>query len=268
MSTPFSFTDTVAENCLLNFIEQPITSAPCLLYEEERIVLICTIYSEGLLNPDLLDPSRISIKWYYNNGTESELTVGTNETRREGGNGDPLVISSILTISAIGQHDAVTLAQGLYYCRVNVDGWGLVSNSSQQSFVLDEGSYLQFGAICSEITFIDRESTCAVHNSAIVNPTTEDSSETLATINHQNVTDIMIMQEVDTTVFMQSTFMNQNKGTQEIWIYILVAVLSAFLIIIVVLIIFILQLILMARKSQATARNNMDHKLQHACMHA
>ena len=67
--------------------------------------------------------------------------------------------------------------------------------------------------------------------------------------------DVMIMQDIDATNFTQS-FFNQNKGVSNIWIYILVAMLGAFLIIIVVLIIFIL--ILMIRKPQ---RNNVDRKL-------
>ena len=175
------------------FIEQPITFAECLLYEAERIILTCAI-SDGSYDSEIpLDPSRISIKWYYNNGTESELTVGSNETRREGGNGDPIVITSILslTISVISQHDAVTLAQGSYYCRVNIAGWNVVSNSSQSFIVLNPDEYLQHAISCSERTFIDRESVCAVYYSAvdenltttmnsIGSPTTDYSGSTIS----------------------------------------------------------------------------------------
>jgi hypothetical protein len=261
------FMYTGAGNCLLNFTEQPITSVDCLIYDVERIVLKCAISSEGLLNPDHdpLDPSRISIKWYYNNGTESELTVGTNEISREGeiGDSDPIVISSTLIISAFSQHDVSSLVKGSYYCRVNVAEWGLVtvSNSSQQFTVLTMDQYLQLGASCSHTTFIARESACAVHiDLAVVNPITENNSETLATINYQNVTDVITMQNVNATQF---TF-DPNEGTSKIWIYILVAVLGAFLIVIVVLIIFTLQLILcmhMIRKSKAKSKTNMDRKL-------
>ena len=66
----------------MNFIEQS-TTVYCLLYDVERIILKCTISSEGLLSPDPLDPSRIRIKWYFNNGTESELTVGTMKQGKE-----------------------------------------------------------------------------------------------------------------------------------------------------------------------------------------
>ena len=178
------------------------------------------------------------------------------------------MISSTLIISSFNefQHVGASLAQGSYYCRVNVADWGLVSNSSQQFIVLNEDAYLQAGTFCSEEILITttRESACA-----IVNLT---SSETHATINYQNVTDVMIMQDIDATTFTQSTDImimqdidattfiqstfNQNKGVSKIWIYILAAMLGAFLIMIVVLIIFIL--ILMIRKPQ---RNNVDRTL-------
>ena len=248
-----------AGNCLLQFTEQPITSAQCNIYGEEEITLTCTISSEHLSrNAYALDPSGITIKWYYNNGTESELTAGASETRREGGNGDPVVISSILTISAISQHGAANLAKGSYYCRVNVAGWpGFVSNSSQQFSVLSMDEYFQIGISCSHTTFIAKERACAVCNTsgAVV---TEESSESL-TLSTLNPTDVMIIQEVDTTVSVQSTF-SRNEGISEIWIYVLVAIVGAFLITIVVLIVFIIKLILMTRNSQAR-RNNTDRKL-------
>ena len=252
----------------MNFIEQPVTFVNCLLYHAERIILICTISSEDS-NP-IIDPSRINIKWYYNNGTDNELTVGTNETRREGGNGEPIRISSTLTISSSFsyQHDAASLAEGSYYCRVLQDVTEcLVSNSSQQFIVLTRGSYLQDAVRCLDRSFTFTESACAVYNiCAVVNPTTEDSSDdTVTTIIHQNVTDVTIMDEADATIFMQSTF-SQNEGVSDnIWIYVLVALLGAFLIIIMILIIFIFQLVLMTRKSQA--RNNIDRKLINS-MHA
>ena len=250
---------TVAGNCLLNFTEQPITFAACLLYDAERIVLMCTISSESedLLNPDLLDPNGIIIRWYYNNGTESELTVGTNETRREGGNGDPIVISSTLTISPISQHDAVTLAQGSYYCRVQVDKEILRSNSSQQFIVLNIGDYVQYGTSCAERNFIVRDNACAVFSTVETK-----GSESLPTISYRNnsITDVIMAQEVDTTFVVIQSSSNQSD---EIWIYILVAVLTAFFIIIIVLTIFVLRLTLMIRKSQP--RSNVDRKSQHAC---
>ena len=247
----------------MNFIKQPVSSVLCNIYDAERIILTCTISSEGF-SSIIIDSSRINIKWYYNNGTDNELTVGTNETRREGGNGEAIIISSTLTISSSfsRQHDAASLAEGSYYCRVllNVTEWVFLSNSSQQLIVLDFDQYLQSSTSCSRRSFISIESACAVYYSAVVNPTTEDSSDdTVTPIIHQNVTDVTIMDEVDATIFMQSTF-NQNEGVSDnIWIYILVALLGAFLIIIMILIIFIFQLVLMTRKTQA--RNNMDRKL-------
>ena len=158
----------VAGGCTFLITEQPIASAECLLYEADEIILMCTIISQGIFGSKIpLDSSRINIKWYHNNGTESELTVGTNETRREGGNGDPIRISSTLAISLIRQHDANTLAQGSYYCRVSIAGWPSgVSNSSQRFTVLHKDDYLQYGSSCSGQTFIDRDvnTTCIVHS--------------------------------------------------------------------------------------------------------
>ena len=205
------------------FIKQPITSAECFLYEAERIILTCAI-SEGNFDSKILDPSRISIKWYYNNGTESELTVGTNETRREGGNGDPIVISSTLTISPISQHDAVTLVQGSYYCRVNIAGWNVVSNSSQRFTVLHQDEYLQQATSCSERTFVDTERACAVYSAVVENPTTTESSES-PTTDYLGSTISMLRDHTPS----QSTAAppEQNDGiTDIIWIYTLVAVLA------------------------------------------
>ena len=55
-----------AGGCNLFFIEQPITSVDCNIYEAERIVLTCTIESsEDILDSRLLvDPGRIKIRWY------------------------------------------------------------------------------------------------------------------------------------------------------------------------------------------------------------
>ena len=107
----------IAGDCILKFIEQPITAVDCNPYADDRIVLTCTVTSEGASDSMIsLTPSNLHIKWYYNNGTEYELTVGTNETRREGENGDPIVISSALAISATIQQNAANLARGSYYC--------------------------------------------------------------------------------------------------------------------------------------------------------
>lgn len=158
-----------AGGCNLFFVEQPVTSVDCNIYEAERIILTCnTISSEDILESEfLVDPGRIKIQWYYSNGTEHELTEGTNKTRREGGNGTPVVISSTLTISATSQHNAANLVQGSYYCRVHESGlshWGLVPNSSQNFTVLNPDVYLQHATSCSERSFITTERDCAAYN--------------------------------------------------------------------------------------------------------
>lgn len=92
------------------FIEQPVTSVECLIYEEAKIVLTCTVTSEGISDPTILDPNEINIKWYYYNGTDHELITGTNTTTREGGNGEHIIISSRI------QENTADLAVGSYYC--------------------------------------------------------------------------------------------------------------------------------------------------------
>ena len=232
-------TSTVTGNCILNFTEQPITYADCNVYEENKIILTCTITSEGVSESVyMLQPNRINIRWYYNNGTaEYELTEGTNETRREGGNGNPIVISSTLTISSTIQRNTASLAEGSYYCQIQAPDQTVASNSSQKFIALGFDQSLQLGVSCSYTDFTARESTCAVYSVfAIMNPITTGSSENLTTINITN------MQEDTTTLFIQS-ITDQDNGVSEIWIYTLVIILAVFLLIIVILTVFVFQLL-------------------------
>ena len=153
---------------------------------KEKIILTCTITSEGVSESVyMLQPNRINIRWYYNNGTaEYELTEGTNETRREGRNGNPIVISSTLTISSIIQQNTASLAVGSYYCRIQTPDQTVASNSSQKFIALDRDQAIQFGISCSYRDFIARETACAVYSVfAIMNPITTGSSVNLTAIN-------------------------------------------------------------------------------------
>ena len=122
----------------------------------------------------------------------------------------------------------------------------LVSNSSQQFIVIDEETYLQMGRLCldSPIIPVTNESSCAIIN-PIEGPT----------INYQNVTDVIYRCNKFHAVHFQSE--QRSVRNMDLAIYILAAMLGAFLIIIVVLIIFIL--ILMIRKPQ---RNNVDRPIK------
>ena len=200
----------------------------------------------------MFESNGLNVKWYYNNGTEHELTEGTNETRREGGFGEPIVISSTLTISSIIQQNTASLAVGSYYCRIQAPDQTVASNSSQKFIALGIDQYLQSGISCSHTDFIARESTCAVYSVfAIMIPTTTGSSENLTTINITN------MQEDTTTLFIQS-ITDQDNGVPEIWIYTLVIILAVFLLIIVILTVFVFRLLhMIPRRSQA---NSTDRK--------
>lgn len=133
------------------------------------------------------------------------------------------MISSILTISAISQHDAVTLAQGLYYCRVNIAGWSAVSNSSQRFIVLNPEEYLQYATSCSERTFIDRERACAVYSAVAENPTTTMKSIGSPTTDYSGSTISLLHDHKP----IQSTAVppeHNDRITDIIWIYTLAAV--------------------------------------------
>ena len=238
-----------AGGCNLFFVEQPITSVDCNIYEAERIVLTCTIESsEDILDSRLfVDPGRIRWYTYYSNGTESELTVGTNETRREGGNGDPIVVSSTLAISATSQQNAADLVQGSYYCRVHVSGcshWGLLSNFSQKFTVLNHNVYLQHGTSCSERNFITAERVCAVYN-IIGNPTTTETIGSPANFDYsiiycQNIlitstkTMSMLYEPIQSTPGMPQVPPDQNDPTLKTRTYILAVMLPLFAIIIII----------------------------------
>ena len=231
----------------------------CLLYEAERIELTCTVSSQGIADSSIsLDPSNLNIRWFFNNGTDHELTIGTNETRREGGNGASVVISSTLAISGMSQENVASLAPGEYYCRVQVNDQTMRSNSSQQFTALQQDSYIQYGTSCSKRTFIAEESACAVHN---IGEDTEVTSPNPLTTD-PGVTSSM---QEDTTSPSsdgnQSTepSSGQNGGggaTLQVWIYVLVAVAAVFAMIIIILAIMCVGLCL--RRSQTMDENSLS----------
>ena len=253
-------------------------SVDCDIYNAERIILTCTISTESISDSLIsLTSNYLNISWFFNNGTEYELIVGINETRREEGNGSTIIISSTLAISGIPQEDISLLASGSYYCGVNVTGKDVtvVSNFSQQFIALEQDEYLQFATNCSHKSFIANKSNCAVHvlnhRIAYVNPTTifpqinasmtsnSDVYENPITTNHPSVTEIITVQEADTTI--QSS-PGQSEGVPEIWIYVLVSMLAVFLIIIIILIVFVLRSRLIVRNadSQLQGSDNIYRK--------
>lgn len=230
----------------------------CDLYRADKILLTCTVTSEGVSDSALsLEPSNnLRIRWFFNNGTDRELTTGTNETRREGGNGEHVVISSILAISGSESppENVASLAVGSYYCQVQVNDETMQANSSQQFKALDPDEYLQSATSCTERNFIAGDSACAVHNiptTTSPNPSAVDSDSTSS------------VQE-DTT--SKSTLSDGNKSTEpaqpspggggttlEVWIYVLVAVAAVFAMIIIILAIMCVGLCL--RRSQTMDAN-------------
>ena len=260
------FTLSSADNCILNFVEQPNSDVECLYYEVSRIELACTVSSSGLPESDLsIDPNLLNIRWYFNNGTEHQLTVGVNVTRT-GGNGEAVEVRSTLSISApsppVPSVPFTNLTQGSYYCRVEVDEQTMLSNSSQPFIALDVESdeYLQSAVPCDpgrDFSATVRESACAVHSIDKDSATTDPDPFT-------SPLDI-------TTSLEEGTSTSSNDGGQptnppppsspgggsggggsplQVWIYVLVAVAAVFAMIIIILAIMCVGLCL--RRSQST----------------
>ena len=235
----------------------------CNIYEEERIVLTCTVMS-GVLDSTLsLGPDNLNIRWFYSNGTvnhESELTVGVNETRRGGGNGDPVEISSALAISGSPEGNVASLAVGSYYCRVQVNDPTMKANSSHSFVAESRDMYLQYATRCSdaEISFSTKESTCAVHSIG-TNPTTVNPiSSTVdpdSTSSVQEDTSSTLGAGNESTEPSQPPPDRSSGGgtTLQVWIYVLVAVAAVFAMIIIILAIMCVGLCL--RRSQTMDAN-------------
>ena len=243
----------------------------CNVYEAEKIVLTCTISSEGTSNSKIdlyQDLNDIIIKWYYNNGTEHELTMGTSDTRREGGNlTDGIPITSTLAISAIpGQHNAANLAQGSYYCRVHVPSRrDTVSNSSQPFTVVNQDAYFQFATSCRERNFIaSRDSPCSIV--IVENPTTTTDNITttdLTTVTYQIKEDTLIMTSLHESVQSTPRQSQLSPDQNGIQIYFILVALLASVFAIIIIIMTIVLAIFCARKSKAKkmAKNINDCEL-------
>ena len=199
------------------------------------------------------------IRWFFNNGTDHELTYGANETRREGGNGAHVVITSTLAISGTRPpaENAVRLDVGLYYCRVQVNDNTMRANSSQQFMAATEELYLQTSTLCleTERSFIDREMSCAVHvdTNRITtnpNPSTADTDSTSSV--QEGTTSKSTLGEENQLTGPSQPSPDRNGGgtTLQVWIYVLVAVAAVFAMIIIILAIMCVGLCL--RRSQST----------------
>ena len=247
----YIFPHASADNCIINFIEQPVVTVDCNLYASERVLLTCSVSS---ISHTFINPNDICIKWYFNNGTEHELMVGINQTR-SGNNGETIIVSSTLAISERPKQNAANLHEGSYYCRVNVADMNVVSNSSQMFVVLDIDVYLQTGTRCSapRINFIYDVEECAVYRTVESFHATTLLDTTTYPMQEENTTKTQLIDEKQSTQPPPSSPNPSGGGTLEVWIYVLVAVAAAFAIIIIILAIMYLSLCL--RQSQARHGN-------------
>ena len=230
----------------------------CNIYDNVKIVLNCTVSSQGIPN-SFIDSNNLDIKWFFDNGTDRhELTAGRNGTIRQGGNGDPVLISSTLALQSgtIEGNIASPVAEGAYYCQVHVDQSTMKANSSQRFTVLDFDQYIQSSTSCLERNFVATETACAVHDNIIENPTDHSTMFTDMSSSAQELftSEPLSSDGHQPTDPPSSSSPGQSGGgggtTLQVWIYVLVAVAAVFAMIIIILAIMCVGLCL--RRSQST----------------
>ena len=224
------------DNCILNFTQQPVTQVECNVYEQPVIVLTCSV--ESLSHEAFPDTSVIEIRWYFNNGTEHELTTGVDH-RRMGGTWDPVQVTSTLNISGTFNQRFSSLGEGFYYCQVDITDMAVVSNFSQRFQVLSRNEHLQISSRCNGEPFIANIESCAAYQvTTDVLATTEIAQTTTQASDNQNEnTDSSTHSEVT----WQPTTSDENQkseGITNVWVYVLIGVVAILLIIIVTLIVF------------------------------
>ena len=138
------------------------------MYEASVIVLTCRV--ESLSLEDFADPSVINIRWYFDNGTEYELTTGVNHTRL-GGSGEKVQVTSTLKLSGTSNKSSVFLSEGSYYCQVQLMDRDVLLKTSQAFRVLNTDEHVQASTDCCERTFIDSVESCAAYE--VVIPSTD-----------------------------------------------------------------------------------------------
>lgn len=141
------------------FTQQPVSSVDCDVYQEEKVTLKCMVESSS--TADLVDTSDINIRWYFNNGTEYELTIGTSQMG-SGGNGGQVQVTSTLDISA-RLPNVSFVSTGFYYCKVEMISASVHQNCSQSFEVFTQEMYLQQGSVCAGRSFHQPLRSCAVH---------------------------------------------------------------------------------------------------------
>ena len=140
------------------------------MYEADRIVLTCTAI--GLRQNHLAGLGDIDIVWYFDNGTEHQVSKGvdqwTQTVRDE--QQDIVQITSTLALSgkeqASNQNSAHIEGEGFYYCQVQATSAADIrveSSPSQKFQILSRDFHLQASTSCSERTFIAYTESCALN---------------------------------------------------------------------------------------------------------
>ena len=250
---------TGTDRCILNFTQQPVPSVDCNVYDLDLETLTCRVESIDTAGvPDVQD---LSIKWFFFNDTEYDLTIGTNPVERTGGSVGHLTVTSTLHISGTSRPNATVVSEGFYYCRVHMFDASVVLHESQRFKVLHREEYLQQASSCSERTFSAALESCAVSRLSVDESTTTsilpDSTATTKTPNEENPTTT----DEEPTPPSSSTVDTGSRGSGgilEVWIYVLVAVAAVFAMIIIILAIMCVGLCL--RRSQILNANSLQRK--------
>ena len=207
-------------------MQQPVPTIDCDVYDQSDIVLTCRVVSSPA-DSDITDVQDISIKWYFYNGTEYELSVGVSHIR-SGGNGANVQVTSTFQLSAM-------ISQGFYYCRVQLTEMNIKSNLSQRFEVLSQDDYIQL-ATCSGRTFIDSVETCAVYQveespKYFLNTTTSWTQSEEAISSPLEDASLSIRPGHPPTMSDH----NESITVNVTWVYVLAAVAAVFATIIIIL---------------------------------
>ena len=234
------------------------------MYESDLESLTCRV--ESIDTAEVPDIQDLSIKWFFFNDTEYDLTIGTNPAERTGGNGGHLTVTSTLHISGTSRPNASFVSEGFYYCKVHMFDASVVLHQSQRFQVFHREEYLQRASSCSGRTFSAALESCAVSRLSIdESTTTTTSSVTTATTDE----DTTSTDESQSTYSLSTISQNESSGRKvPVWIYILAALASAFVILIIIQVVVCVGVGLKCSKSRTVTKNAERKPLEinHNCM--
>ena len=168
-------------------------------------------------------------------------------------------VTSTLNVSGTSNQNFAFLAEGFYYCQVQMTDMAAVANSSQRFQVLNRDEYVQASTSCSERTFIASVESCAAYAVTATEQTTPQPVQAQTTTEDTPTTAPNTSENQTTEPTSTSSSGGGRGGSLEVWIYVLVAVAAVFAMIIIILAIMCVGLCL--RRSQTMDANSLKRKL-------